>query len=185
MITKQLNDSFYSKQGDLILVRRILGDDAPLLVDIFDHLSSESRYNRFNQTLDHVAPNRIWYEALRIAQADPSKNQGLIAFVDPPGQTAEPVGAARLVQTSPGEAEVSISIRDDFQGRGIGMKLMRLLALAARDQGYRRLTATIRNDNPAIWIVFSRLPFEVKRSPDGSYSDIEIFLSTPHEPAES
>jgi L-amino acid N-acyltransferase YncA len=71
---------------------------------------------------------------------------------------------------------VAISLRDDFQNLGIGKMLMRRLAFAARDQGYRTLTASIRNDNPAIWRVFNSLPFAVQRVVEGSSSEIEVDL---------
>ena len=169
-------ESFYSKSGQLIHLRRILPDDTPFLVDIFEHMSSESRYQRYNQTLDHVAPNRVWQEALQIALANPRTNPGLIAFVDTPSHTAEPVGAVRLVEITPDVAEVAISIRDDFQNKGIGSTLMLHMANEARSLGYRRIVASIRNDNPAIWKVFSRLPFKIERVPDGALSEVTIYL---------
>ncbi len=183
MQTPQNNHDFRSKQGQLVHVRQMAADDAPLLVDIFNHMSSDSRYKRFNQTLDSVVPNRVWEQALLIAQADPDKCQGLIALVDMPGQPAMPIGAVRFVETAPGEAEVAISLRDDFQNMGIGTQLMRLLALKARARGYRILTASIRNDNPAIWRVFSRLPFKVTRTPESSFSEVTIYLDMPQDPA--
>lgn len=88
-----------------------------------------------------------------------------------------PIGAVRFVETSPEEAEVAISIRDDYQNKGIGSRLMRLLVDEAQILGYRHLIAGIQNDNPAIWQVFSSLPYEVKRSPKGYCSDIVISLN--------
>lgn len=41
--------------------------DAPYLVDLFEHMSSESRYNRFMQAIDHIDIDRIWSEAEHIA----------------------------------------------------------------------------------------------------------------------
>ena len=179
MMIMQNKDDFVSKQGHEIRMRQIETGDTPLLVDIFDHMSSDSRYSRYNQTLDSVAPVRIWQEAIQIAYADADRNQGLIAFTDLPEEPAVPVGAARLVETAPGEAEVAISLRDDFQNMGIGTRLMQLLAREAQDSGYTKLTASIRNDNPAIWRVFKSLPFEVIRTPEGSYSEVTIRLERP------
>lgn len=172
----QVNERFFSKEGHEIRVRRVEASDTAYLVDIFEHMSSESRYKRYNQVLDDVEPARVWEEAKRIAGADAGMNRCLIAFTDLPEGTAVPVGAARLVETDAGVAEVAISLRDDFQNTGIGRELMRLLALEARDAGYKTLTASIRNDNPGIWKVFKSLPFEVFRVPDGSFSEVTIQL---------
>ena len=67
-----------------------------------------------------MEPGRVQREAISIAQADSSSHWGLIAFADLPDRKNAPVGAARLVRTTPIEADVAISIRDDFQNTGIG-----------------------------------------------------------------
>ena len=171
--------TFYSRAGHLVRVRPMQFDDAPLLVDIFEHMSSQSRYRRFRQTTDHMNPNRIRQEATNIAQADPSSNWGLIAFADLPDRQNAPIGAVRFVRTKLDEAEVAISIRDDFQNVGIGTQLMHMLAEEAHRLGLQRLVADIQNDNPAIWYVFKSLPYHVDRLPEGTCSNIVISLTSP------
>lgn len=169
--------SFRTKSGQKILVRPLEPDDTSLLVDVFDHMSPESRYRRFHQTLDHVSTSRIWQEAENITQADPDRSRGLLALAELMGERTVPVGAVRFVETTPCEADVAISIRDDFQNQGIGTQLMFLMADEAQFLGYHRLVAGIQNDNPAIWQVFNKLPYKVTRLPVGSYSDIVITLN--------
>jgi RimJ/RimL family protein N-acetyltransferase len=181
MNTYQFDSSFKVKNGCTIRVRQLLPGDTTHLVDIFDHMSSESRYQRFNQTLDRVVPEKVWREAFQITNTDPARSQGLIAFAAKTPEYAAPIGAVRYVETAPGVAEVAISIRDDFQNMGVGKRLMLLLALHAKKIGYHLLTGSIRNDNPAIWKVFKSLPFEVARTPEGSYSEVTVNLDVPHE----
>lgn len=175
---------FLAKNGHLVMVRPLQTSDTPLLVDIFEHLSSESRYHRFQQTVDHVPPTRIWQEAEQIATVDPIRKHGLLAVLNGLHGNEIPLGAARWVALNELEAEVAISIRDDYQGLGIGTKLMQLLADEAHERGFARLSATIENDNPAILHVFSRLTYDVLRIPDGSASDIIIVLTESHKPDE-
>ena len=181
MIKKEHLFSFPSKSGPKIQVRPLRADDAPLLVDVFNHMTSESRYRRFHQTLDHVPTSRIWAEAKNIADADPARNRGLLALTEIPDEGVVPVGAVRIVETIPGEAEIAISIRDDFQNQGIGSRMMRLMADEAKAVGYHRLVADIQNDNQAIWRVFNKLPYRVLRSAKGSYSEIVMFLDSKKE----
>lgn len=173
--------TFRSQASHLIQVRPIRFDDAPSLVDIFEHMTAESRYKRFHQTMDQVSPSRVQQEAINIAQADSNSNWGLLAFTDLPDRPHAPIGAVRLVRTAPHEAEVAISIRDDFQNQGIGTQLMRMLAEAAQAMGFQRLIAAIQNDNPAIWHVFRKLPYDVAHSTEGTVSNIVISLTTPRE----
>jgi len=179
MEIKDKTVTFRSRENHLVEVRSINFGDAPLLVDIFDHMTSESRYRRYHQTLDHVSHDRVRQEAINIAQADPSTNWGLIAFTDLPDRQNVPIGAVRFVCTSPLEAEVAISIRDDFQNVGIGTHLTHMLADAARKKGLQRLIADIQNNNPAIWHVFNSLPYHVLRQPEGVNSNIVISLTSP------
>ena len=172
-------ESFETKRGHIVNLRLLRADDGPLLVDIFEHMSSTSRYLRFNQSVDNVSPERIRQEASTIAQSDLGKKLGVIAFADLPGEPNAPIGAARLVQTGAAQAEVALSVRDDMHGLGVGTTMLRKLACLARQNGYRELIASIRSDNPAVWKVFSRLPFEVIRTPAGSYADIIVDLTKP------
>ena len=177
MIASLENNSFSAKDGHVIRVRELRPDDAALLVEIFEHMSPDSRFKRYNQALGDVAAVRVWQEAIQIAYGDAQKEYGLIALTNLEEKERVPVGAARLVETGPGVAEVAISLRDEFQNLGIGTRLMQMLAEKARELGFRELTASIRNDNPAIWQVFNSLPFEVKRVPEGGFSEITVSLS--------
>jgi len=171
--------TFRSRAGHFVRVRPLHFDDAPLLVDIFEHMTAESRYKRYHQSLDHVDPDRVQQEAINIAQADSSSNWGLIAFAHLPNRLNVPVGAVRFVRTAPHEAEVAISIRDDFQNVGIGKQLMHLLAETASKMGLQRLIADIQNNNTPIWHVFKSLPYDIQRLPEGAYSHIVISLTIP------
>jgi len=177
--------SLATKMGFMIQVRRIQPDDVPYLVDIFEHMSSESRYRRFHQSVDHVSPSRVWTEAERIAQADPKTSDGLIAFADLPDEPDAPVAAARYVRLEPHVAEVAISVRDDLQNIGIGSQLLQLLAQEAKAAGIQKLVGTVQNNNEPMWRILEHLAFAVTRTPHGAVSEIEIDLLSMRDEEES
>lgn len=177
MMNEKTAYSFLSKEGRKIWVRSLMSGDGPFLVSLFDHMTPESRYRRFNQSLDHVPKNRIWQEAESIAQADPQSHRGLIAFANHPREEHVPVGVVRIVALNENEAELAISIRDDYQNQGIGSKLVRLMTAEAQQHGFRKIVADIQNENEAILNVFNKLPYDVQRIPQGSTSDIIITLN--------
>lgn len=168
--------SFATRTGLKVRLRHIQPDDAPYLVDIFEHMGSDSRYRRFHQPVDNVSPARVWTEAERIAQADPETSDGLIAFADLPDEPDAPVAAARYIRLEPHVAEVAISVRDDLQNIGIGTQLLQLLAQEARAAGIHKLVGTVQNSNEPIWHILDHLSFAVRRAPQGAVSEIEVDL---------
>jgi GNAT superfamily N-acetyltransferase len=54
----------------------------------------------------------------------------------------EVVGLAQLIRTtSPAEAEISVLVEDEWQGRGLGTAMIRRLATVARAAGHQELVA--------------------------------------------
>ena len=168
--------TFYAKDGALIGVRHMRFDDAIYLFDIFENMGSDSRYQRFHQSADHLHSGRIWREAEAIAHMDVKKQEGLVAFADLPDKANVPVGAVRYVCMGDGRADTAVSIRDDMQGKGIGTALLGLLAEEARENGIRQLVADVLNNNKGIVRVLQKLPYELTRHPEGAYSTMVIHL---------
>lgn len=168
--------TFFTKTGVQVYVRPIQPDDTPFLVDIFQHMGSESRYRRFLQAVDHVSEERIWQEAERIAHTDPQHSGSLLAFVDLPDAPQTPIAAARYVEMEPETAEIALSVRDDWQSMGIGTQLLKELVEIARRAGFVCLVGMIQNDNEAIKQVLRRLPYRVQFEAEGTISNIEVLL---------
>ena len=169
---KTIIDTFETKDGLAVRVRPLLPSDAPYLVDIFEHMSADSRYSRFHQSLDSVSPERARQEAENIAHTE--AQVGFIAFADLPDQLDAPIGAARYVEIGDGAAEAAVSVRDDRQGQGVGTRLMFLLVEEAQARGIHKLTATIQSANKAIIHLLNRLPYPHTRTAVGP--DIELTL---------
>jgi acetyltransferase len=174
---KMAVDSFITKNGLLVWVRPMLPEDAPYLVEIFEHMSADSRYFRFNQPLTHVAPERVWTEAENIAHLEPQI--GFIAFADLPEQSGVPIGAARCVFLGDGVAETAVSVCDDMQNQGIATSLLGILIEAAKRQGVRKLVATVQNANRPILHMLNRLPYVYTRKTIGSDTEVELDLTSP------
>lgn len=174
-----------AKDGSPLRVRPITENDAPHFVEIFEHMSAESRYRRFLQSLENPSETLIWREAERIAHMDPRQQEGLIAFGKTAAGEEVAAGVARYVALEPGIAEVAVSVRDDMQGKGIGSLLLQILAERARDAGIRTLVGMAQNSNEALWRVLEKLSFPLHRTPEGLYSNIEIDLTREKETSET
>lgn len=174
---------FETRDGLAVRVRRMTNEDTVHLVDIFDHMSPDSRYHRFHQPTEHLEKQFVWNEAQHMA--DLHNARGLLAFADLPGHPDTVIGGARYVWTGDGRAETAVSIRDDVQRRGIGTRLLQFITEEARLAGVTTLIATIQNDNRAIWRTLKHLPHPLKRMQDGVTSEIEIDLTTFLPPSDS
>ncbi len=169
--------SFSTRNNIQVKVRFLQAEDAPLLIDIFEHMGEVSRYQRFNQSVDNLSRKRIWDEAKHMVEMSTFNGKGFIAFVDSPVQSNIPIAVARYVHMSADKAEVAMSVRDDFQGQGVGTVLFNLLLDEAKKNGLRSLVGMLFNSNTGMWIVFDRIPYKVTRAPDGFVSDVEVHLN--------
>jgi GNAT superfamily N-acetyltransferase len=112
------------------LIRPIEPDDKQAMREAFEQLSDESRYRRF------LAPHgRLTAAELRyFTEVDHHDHEALVA-VD--AETGEGIGVARYVRNpdDPGVAELAVAVVDDWQGRGVGTRLVDALADKARADG--------------------------------------------------
>lgn len=137
-------------------VRPMHEDDTPHLVNLFENMGADSRYKRFGRPLPNPSPRYIWNRAEDITQNTiKPHNFGLLAFAT----DDIPIASARYVALSePYTAEFAISVRDDWQGIGVGRKLLRRLVSAAQTRGIQTLVASIQSNNEAMWAVARQFP---------------------------
>lgn len=167
---------FQTRDGLEVRVRSELPGDADELMDLFDHLSPNSRYLRFSKSMQNPDPQRVEQEAERLANLRPPKDVAWLAFADLPGQPNTPVGGARYTRLDGDTAELAIEVRDDFHRRGIGAGLLKYLTEQARLDGIHQLVATFRTENRAVWELLKHSPYPVHREIHGPEVDAVIDL---------
>jgi len=161
-----------TRDGLAVRVRPMTATDAPYLVELYDHLSPESRISRFHPIDVHVDRGTVWEQAIEIAEIQPPHGFGLIAFADLPDEPNATVGAVRYRLSPPDEAEASITIRDDMQSRGLGTQLIFLILECARERGIRRLFGLTRSDSRFMKQLMQRKDLPLTIVPQGEYTYI-------------
>jgi acetyltransferase len=136
-----------------LLVRPIRPDDKDALVAGLARLSSRSAYQRFLAPKPRLTTSELRY----LTEVDFVDHYALVAVL-----AASPgilVGVGRWVRDAgmPAEAEIAIVIADDLQGRGVGTRLGEALAVAARDRGIDRFTASMLSTNHAAHRLFAKI----------------------------
>jgi RimJ/RimL family protein N-acetyltransferase len=167
----------HAGDGLVVRVRPERPGDGPLLVELFDRLSADSRYLRFSKSLTRPDPAQIKQEAERLARLEPPAEMAWLAFADVAHQPDVLIGAVRYAPVGPGAAELAITVRDDMQRQGIGTALLRFVCEQARAQGLNRLVAVFRSDNRAVWALVRLSPYPTQVRLDGGEVTIELDLT--------
>jgi GNAT superfamily N-acetyltransferase len=167
---------FQSKTGLEVWVRKVQSDDAPSLVNLFEHMSPRSRFLRFQRPLENPDPQKVLEGAEAIVQMDPSRGTAWLAFADLPGEPGTLVAIAQFVRVPPDEAEAAVSVRDDLHGTGIGTHLLGFVAQHARAAGVNRLHALVQSENLQALGMIQHSPFPVTWTPQGTYTYVEAQL---------
>ena len=178
-MSQQYDHTIYTRDGQPVWIRSLEKEDAHHLVDLFEHMGSESRYLRFNLSLNNPDPELVWAEARRLAQIDPEKDGAWLAFADMPGQPAAAVAGARYMRIDENAAEASLAVRDDMQNKGIGTELLKYLLAQAQEAGINKLVATVQRGNRPLWHLLQRSTFPIEYESEGSYSTITAHINAP------
>ncbi|MBI2934143.1 MAG: GNAT family N-acetyltransferase [Chloroflexi bacterium] len=154
------------KDGSSLRLRAIRRDDEEKLIGLFYRLSHRAVYLRFH----HVLHNLSREEAQRFAAVDYDNTFAIVATVGE-GAQEKIVGVGRYARLPKRDvAEVSFTVENGYQGRGIGTHLMERLAGLAHEKGIRAFEAEVLAENAEMMNVFRDSGFTVTRqTEDGVY----------------
>jgi GNAT superfamily N-acetyltransferase len=129
------------RDGSRLVIRPIRPEDKGAIADGFERMSPESRYRRFFAPLQRLSAHDLAY----LTEVDHRDHEALIGF---DATTGEPVGVARFIRSDqPTEAEVAVTVVDDWQGRGAATALLERLVVRARDEGITHFLALVLTEN--------------------------------------
>ncbi|MFZ3220647.1 MAG: bifunctional acetate--CoA ligase family protein/GNAT family N-acetyltransferase [Rhodoferax sp.] len=165
--------------GGEYLVRPIHPDDAQMLQALVQSLSPESRYFRFVSSLAELPPSML----ARFTLIDYDREMALVAVfkeraAGPDGEIIETeriVGVSRYI-TNPDQSscEFALVVADDFNGKGLGSRLMQSIMDVAREKGLSDIEGLVLANNPGMLKLMRSLGFTVK-----SYAeDVDFKLVT-------
>jgi len=132
-------------------------------------MSQQSIYHRFF-TVKRAFSEQ---EARYFLDIDFVKHVALVAIADENGRPTI-VGGCRYIVMQPGVAEVSFTVIDAYQGKGVGSALMRHIAALARKAGLKELVADVLTDNAAMLRVFQRSGLLVSTKLVGTTVDVTL-----------
>jgi len=154
---RQPDDTVRLHDGSALGVRPLTADDAPALVDLFDHLTPEDVRARFFVTLRALPPALLE----RLSHPDRERELALAALCpDAPDRLC---GVVRLSTDAEDRrrAEFAVVVRSDWKRRGLGHGLIEAIIRHARERGLAELYGAILADNDAMIALARRLGFTI------------------------
>ena len=143
------------RDGSTVHLRPARPEDAERVEDYLIGLSPESRHLRFwGASID------VREIAAKATACDYVDHLTLLALVG--GDDGRVVGGAQYLRADTARAEVSVSVADELQGRGLGSILVAHLTQAAHDAGIGWCYAEVLPENHRMIEVFRGTGFELQ-----------------------
>lgn len=166
------------KDGQAVTFRPIRAEDEPLMVKFHQGLSAHSIYLRYFQGVG--LGQRTAHDPLtRICFIDYDREMALVGEQrDPQTEERRIIALGNLTKVhGRNEAELAAMISDDYQGRGLGVEMMRRLISVARDEKLDRVLATTMTENYGMSAIFKRLGFETSINMEDGIIEAAMRLS--------
>ena len=156
-----MSETWTAADGTVITIRPIRAADLALEQAFVDGLSASTGYQRLMS-----ARHPSLEELRRFTDINPERELALIATMPVQGGERQ-IGVARYVkeESSPSDAEFAIVLSDDWQGRGLGTRLLASLLAAAKSDGVRRLIGTTMSENRGMLALARKLGFRLAPDP--------------------
>ncbi len=151
------------RDGTDVTLRPIKPEDEPLEYEMLTTLSRESMRVRFFSVLKEITHEML----MRFCNIDYDREMAMIAETHTDGKRRM-IAVSRLIVDPDGrKAEYAIVVHDDFQGKGLGYKMVDVLIGLAQDKGLDEIYGIVLSENDKMLTVVQKLGFKVTREPDG------------------
>ena len=161
----QISTDVILRDGSTLRLRAPLADDADQMLEFLAGLSERSRYLRF-----HGFPNLGPKLIAPFLDPDWDERGALIGCHE--GHMVALANFVRLRDRR--AAEVAFTVSDDFQGRGVGTRLLERLAELASEAGIEQFVAEVLPENQNMLVVFRDAGFELSRELDGGSVEVRF-----------
>lgn len=147
---------FTDSEGFQYGIRAIRDSDKAALQNGLSELSKESLRFRFFEYKKEFSPKELRY----LTEVDGVDHCALVVELIGKTGPQEGVGVARYVRSKsiPSQAEFAVTIKDFFQGRGIGTQLIRALISHAQKNNISKLMGEVDGYNQKMLSLLKKFP---------------------------
>ena len=157
--------------GTDVLLRPIKPEDEPLEYEMLTTLSEEALLRRFFQVIVNISHEML----TRFCNIDYDREIAIVAELKD-GEKRRIIGIGRLiVEPDFRSGEFAVVVHDDYQGRGLGYKLVDTLIGIAVEKGLEKIYGVVLSDNHSMLKICEELGFVIKWL-SGGLSRVELEL---------
>jgi GNAT superfamily N-acetyltransferase len=161
------------KDDSKVFVRPIRPDDEPMMKEMFYSFSERTRYLRFHGPMKTLPHDRLQV----FCNVDYLEEMALIGVVGEPADEDVVAVGRYLHNAADNTAEVAFTVRDDWQGKGLGTHLFDQLVRIARERGIEKFVAEVLPENVPMLNVFHHSNCHVSTSTESGVVHVTIVLN--------
>jgi RimJ/RimL family protein N-acetyltransferase len=170
ILQPELKSRFVLDDGTQINIRPMHPTDEKRVRGLFQSLSEHTKYYRFMSHITKVPQKQIQ----NFVYIDYRSEMALVGTVpEAHGEDIIAIGRYYIVpQTN--RAEVAFVVRDDWQNRGIGTSLFKLLVMIAKQNGIEGFDAEVLIENKPMLAVLNKGEGKLSSRTEGRVSSINL-----------
>jgi acetyltransferase len=166
----QYESHWMMRDGTPLLLRPIKPEDESLVSDFYGKCSEETIYFRYFRHIKKWTHEML----IRFTQNDYDRELGLMAIGQPPGPEIM-LGVSRLVMEANREtAEFAVMVADQWQGKGLGAKLVEEVIGIAKENQVKILWGEVLSSNKTMLDLVKRLGFTLIRQAEAQTFRAEL-----------
>ena len=151
------------RDGTQVLLRPIRPEDEPIEAELIENLSEESKRFRFFYVIKDITHDML----VRFCNIDYDREMAIIAeYTDSSGKRRN-VGVGRLIMDPwRRRGEFAVVVADDFQGKGLGTKLVDMLIQIADEKGLETIYGIVMPENTKMIELCRKMGFDIRYTPE-------------------
>lgn len=167
----RFTDAWRLRGGAVAVIRPATPADAPAIQALVRSLTPTSRYSRFFSGLQELSPEWL----ARFSRAEPRRDVSLLATVLREGREVVVGMGQYAADPYPERCDFAVLVADEWQGHGIGRRLLHKLECLARAAGIERIEGDVLTHNSSMLGLAHVMGYEVRRNPESA-----LFLHVSH-----
>jgi acetyltransferase len=162
---EKYRSSWKLRDGRTVILRPIKPEDEPLWLEMFHNFSEESIHFRLFQTI--IEPVAHEFSA-RYCNIDYDRELAIVVELEEEGKR-KLLGVVRLnIETNENEGELSFIVADQWQGQGLGSKMVDYMIEICKDKKLEKIHAVMLPDNYRAIKLFKDMGFTIESLDDGT-----------------